>query len=391
MKYSDEENDVGNEIDININQNEYMITQKNNKKNVNMMDLYKETMEWMTQFQEEGHIEEEKKIQKNMPWIEKFRPQLLSDVLAHEEIINTLNEFIKKKQVPHLLFYGPPGTGKTSTAMACARELHGDNYPLMVLEINASEERGIEVVRNKIKDFIITKGVFLKKNSPLFKVVILDEADAMTTDAQAMLRSVIERHTENVRFWLICNYVKKINPAIQSRCTPFKFSPLNIKYISSKLLEIGKQTDINITKDGIEEIVKISRGDMRKIINIFQSTSMIYNEVNKNTVAKCVGYPTNEDIDKILKSLKEDDINTCDKYVSDIITKNGYGLSDIITELVDIMTNKFIKKNESIKAKEYCDLIKNMKNIDMNLAQCQNESIQIGGIVAAFRLIYHLK
>lgn len=363
----------------------YETVKKFVKKTIDPMKLYNETMEWITQFQEDYYVQPVAKKYETLPWVEKYRPQTLGEILSHKEIIDTLKEFIKKRQVPHLLLYGPPGTGKTSTAMACARELYGDNYPLMVLEINASEERGIEVVRNKIKDFIITKGVFLTKNSSLFKVVILDEADAMTSDAQAMLRSVIERHTENVRFWLICNYVKKINPAIQSRCTPFKFSPLPISDIGVRLKEIGKKTNITVTDDGIEEIVKISRGDMRKVINILQSTSMIYDSVNKNTVAKCVGYPTCDDMEKIIHSLINDKMNACHEKVCDIISKNGYALLDIITELTDILVNKFIKNDKDINYNAFCNILKNLRDIEMNLTLCPNEGIQLAGIVATFK------
>ncbi len=220
----------------------------------------------------------------------------------------------------------------------------------------------------------------------MFKLVILDEADAMTPDAQAMLRSVIERHTENVRFWLICNYIKKINPAIQSRCTPFKFAPLQLNDIKLRLEEIAEQTNVIVTDDGIEEIVKIARGDMRKVINLFQSTSMIYNIINKENVANCVGFPSKLNMDKIYNSLLNDKLEKCCNYVENIINTNGYALLEIITELTDILTNKFIENDKIITCAVFKSILNNLKHIEMNLTLCPNDKIQLTGIIATFKL-----
>src|SRR5579872_1850707 len=175
---------------------------KNNlKKKIDPEKLLMDGLEFMDEFREGECIESQTKEYICLPWIEKFRPNTLDDIISHENIVIALKKFIKNKQLPHLLFCGSPGTGKTSCIMACVKELYGkEKMKTMVLEINASEERGIDVVRTKIKDFIVTKGMFLEPDDVLFKMVILDEADAMTSDAQAMLRSVIEKYTENVRF-----------------------------------------------------------------------------------------------------------------------------------------------------------------------------------------------
>jgi DNA replication protein DnaC len=204
---------------------------KTKKTKIDPILSYNETMKWFKQFEENPNdieIYNNNEKNKNIPWVEKYRPGSLNEIVSQTHAITSIKKFVKNRQLPHLLLYGQSGVGKTSTIMACAKEMYGDNYSIMVLNINASEERGIDVIRGKIKDFVSTKGIYTEDTTNYYKLVILDEADAITSDAQAMLRRVIENHTENVRFCLICNNVKKINYALQSRCTCFKFSPLKI-------------------------------------------------------------------------------------------------------------------------------------------------------------------
>merc|ERR1712096_489776 len=158
-------------------------------------------------------VEKQSKDQ-GLPWVEKYRPSSLEEVVSQDNIVQTLERLVASEKLPHLLFYGPPGTGKTSTILAIAKKMYGQNLSQMVLQLNASDDRGIDVVRNQIKEFSSTRMVF----SSAHKLIILDEADAMTSDAQMALRRVIEKYTKNVRFCIICNYVSKIIPALQSRC-----------------------------------------------------------------------------------------------------------------------------------------------------------------------------
>lgn len=387
----DEQNDMNksSESDTGINTNKKAHQKKKEKKKIDNVKLYNETIEWMTQFKENSMITMEKKENTTLPWIEKFRPKSLNDIISHSTIVSTLKNFIKKKQFPHIILRGPPGTGKTSTIMACAKELYGNNYSIMVLDINASEERGIEVVRNKISDFISTKPIFLKKDDISFKMVILDEADAMTSDAQAMLVSVIEKFTINVRFCLICNYIKKISPAIQSRCTIFKFSPLTHTAIKQKLNKITKDAKINLTDDGAETIIKISHGDMRKVLNILQATSMAHDIVNSKNVTTYMGYPTPQDINIMYKSLMKDTYNKCYDELNNIITKNGYSLLDIVNEITLMVMQDFM--DNKISQKKISSLFINLRDLEMNLTSCPNETIQLTNLIGTFILANQIK
>merc|ERR1712106_421120 len=177
----------------------------------------------------------------NLPWVEKYRPNALDDLISHEDIISTIRTFISQDKLPHLLFYGPPGTGKTSTILACAKEIYPPKlFNSMVLELNASDDRGIGIVRGQVLNFASTRTIFNKG----YKLIILDEADAMTNDAQNALRRIIEKYTENTRFCIICNYLSKIIPALQSRCTRFRFGPLKQDQMVSRLEYVIAQESV---------------------------------------------------------------------------------------------------------------------------------------------------
>uniref|UniRef100_A0A8C3MAY3 Uncharacterized protein n=1 Tax=Geospiza parvula TaxID=87175 RepID=A0A8C3MAY3_GEOPR len=266
----------------------------------------------------------------NLPWVEKYRPQALSELVSHRDILSTVQRFISEDRLPHLLLYGPPGTGKTSTILACARQLYREReFGSMVLELNASDDRGIDIVRGPILSFASTRTIFKKG----FKLVILDEADAMTQDAQNALRRVIEKFTENTRFCLICNYLSKIIPALQSRCTRFRFGPLTPELMVPRLQHVIQEEGVDVTEDGMKALVTLSSGDMRRALNILQSTSMAFGKVTEENVYTCTGHPLKSDIANILDWMLNQDFSTAYRKIMELKTLKGLALQDILTEI----------------------------------------------------------
>ena len=323
---------------------------------------------------------EEKKL--FIPWVEKFRPKKIDDLISNEQITNTLKDYVKIKYLPHLLICGPSGTGKTSIINALANELYGNYAGMLTLQINASEERGIEIIRNKVKDFVMSKNIFLEANCVNFKLVILDEADAMTISAQGMLRRMIEDYTFNARFCLICNKLKNIDPAIQSRCVSFRFSPLNKKDIYNKIINICNQENLKYDKDGLELLIKIAHGDMRKVLNNLQLVNMGYKNININSVSKCLNYPIKEDIILIYDIIKRNKLNIALDKVTKIINEKQYLLIDIINELHEILINEF--KNDKINKDKFSKIILNLKNVENNTLVSTSEKLLLSIFISSF-------
>ncbi len=330
-----------------------------------------------------------------LPWIEKYRPDNFDNIISHNNIISILKKYKKNTSLPHLLFYGPPGTGKTSVILTYAKELFGKYTPYMVMELNASDERGIEVVRSRIKQFVASDNTLYSyrmksKNKNIFKLVILDETDAMTDDAQKILRSIVEKYTSNARFCLICNYIKKINPALQSRCSAFRFSPINNKDMKNKIIEILNKEKVTYDKKGIDLVINNSNGDMRKALNILQSVSMSYNKINIKTVSSSLGCMKKSDIKYIFNLLINNSFTKSYNSMNDMIYKNSISLMDIITPIYEIIFNMiFYKKdfngilfddNLSLK------LISDLSMIEYNSFSSIYDNVQILSVIGLFNL-----
>ncbi|GAB5355133.1 hypothetical protein AAMO2058_000180000 [Amorphochlora amoebiformis] len=312
----------------------------------------------------------------NLPWVEKYRPKHLEDLISQDDKLATISRLIDAGKMPHILLYGPPGTGKTSTILACARKLNGDNFGSMVLELNASDDRGISVVRNQIKGFASSRQLFRKG----IKLIILDECDSMTRDSQFALRRVIEKYTTNTRFCLICNYINKITPALQSRCTKFRFGPLDRKQVTGRVQEIADKEGVKLTEDGLKAIVELAEGDMRKCLNVLQSCHLAYPKVDAETVYLSTGNPSPKVMKGIIDSLWNQPFREVYHSTRKLMKTNGYALADILRMIHNQVTK--IK----MPAKALMLLLDKMSNIEFNLSAGADDAVQLGALVGAFAL-----
>jgi replication factor C subunit 3/5 len=295
--------------------------------------------------------------------------------VAQDAIVGTIRKLVDSNRLPHLLFYGPPGTGKTSTILCVAREMYGSKVKNMVLELNASDARGIDVVRNEIQNFAGTRKLF----STGTKLIILDECDNMTKDAQMALRRVIEKYSSNARFCLICNYASKIIPALQSRCTRFRFAPLKQHLVENRVKEIAHCEGVELSEGGLQAALKLGQGDMRKILNILQSTALSHgNKVCEASVYRCTGMPTSEDIQKCQNALLNESVTKAFETIRSVQRENGLALLDVLTALSELL--RAVKLPATVRI----PLMKNMAEIEYALCAGASEALQLGSLVGSF-------
>lgn len=227
-------------------------------------------------------------------WAEKYRPKRLDDIVDQKEIVERLKSFAKSKNVPHCIFAGPPGTGKTTAALCLARDLYSDVYREHTMELNASDERGINVVRETVKTFARSKSI----GEIPFKIMILDEADNMTSDAQQALRRTMERFTETCRFIMCANYSGKIIEPIQSRCAPFRFTYLPREEHDCCLRSIAEKEKVKLLPEGLNAVFEVCGGDLRKAINTLQASASLGKPVDAKVVYSITGRASPVDVQK---------------------------------------------------------------------------------------------
>jgi replication factor C subunit 2/4 len=313
-----------------------------------------------------------------MQWVEKYRPNSLDQISTQDSIIESLRNGIKTKNIPHLVFYGGPGCGKTSTILALSKELFGQkNYSKRIIELNASDERGINVVRDKIKMYA-KLAVKQDDNIPPWKIIILDEADTMTSDSQFALRRIIEEYSKVTRFCFICNYHNKIIDPIISRCSIFCFKPILDSDIYNKLKLISEKENFNYSDILLNKIIKIARGDLRKAINLLQKCYNLHNEIDTNEILEEVsGIIPEIQFNNLIKNINDKNFVNINKIIENI-TLNGYSLVNQIILFHDYIINVDLSNEQKSK------IIIKLTDIDQNLIKGCDEFIQF------IRLAYYI-
>eukprot|EP01025_Chloroclados_australasicus_P061265 TRINITY_DN8030_c0_g1_i2.p1 TRINITY_DN8030_c0_g1~~TRINITY_DN8030_c0_g1_i2.p1 ORF type:complete len:358 (-),score=37.98 TRINITY_DN8030_c0_g1_i2:360-1433(-) len=330
-----------------------------------------------------------------VPWVEKYRPKILDDVYGHQQNIATLRNQMRLGILPHMLFHGPPGTGKTSTIIAVANELYGEKRPIMVLELNASDDRGLGVVRENIKTFCQQKYLNFqvahgkqdmdvdgaeKSTLPSFKLVILDECDAMSKDAQNAMRRILEQYVMNTRFCLICNNLSKIIPALQSRCMRLRYGPLPEEFLVNRVKQICDMEEIGYNGAGLKAVVTLSEGDMRGCVNIINQIAMREDGmIDEDTVHRCCGRPLPAEIHQVFEILMNKPILEARTHLTELMEKRGFSLTVVIKALLPMVMGIQSKKNSG---KKY--LAKSLAAIEYRLAKSTDESACLDELIAEF-------
>jgi len=305
-------------------------------------------------------------------WAEKYRPKSLDDMVDQKTIIERLKSFVRSKNVPHCIFAGPPGTGKTTAAICLARDLYGEGYREHLMELNASDERGINVVRETVKTFARSRSI----GDIPFKILILDEADNMTSDAQQALRRTMERYTETCRFIMCANYSGKIIEPIQSRCAPFRFSFLPREEHENYIKHIADCEAIQLMSDGVDAIFEVCGGDLRKGINTLQAAASMNKPISAKLVYSVTGKASPSDVQGMLSTAISGDFLGARKKLRDLIQKYGVAGIDIIRQIHTEIFKAEIPEPWKIK------LAGITGEIDFRLVEGADEEIQLSALLA---------
>jgi len=309
-------------------------------------------------------------------WIEKYRPQKLADIVGQDEIVERLSSYVKSGNLPHLLFTGSAGVGKTTAAVTLAREFFKDSWQMNFRELNASDERGIDVVRNQIKQFARTTPL----GSATFKILFLDEADALTTDAQAALRRTMESYAQTCRFILSCNYSSKIIDPIQSRCAIYRFKPLGPEAVREEVRRIAAREGLTITNGAMEAIVYIAQGDMRKAINAVQGAAIISPVIDEKRVYSITSTARPDEIDELLSLSLNGDFDGAESLLAQLLHERGIAPNELINQLYRALLKRDIDRALKVQ------LIDHLGEADFRLSEGANSDIQMEALVARFVL-----
>lgn len=310
-------------------------------------------------------------------WTEKYRPHKFEEMVGQKDIIKRVRAFVTSKNMPHLLFSGPAGIGKTTLSLIIAKQLFGDSWKANMLELNASDERGIDVVRIKVKDFARTRAL---GNVP-FKIIYLDECDALTKEAQQALRRTMENYTQTCRFILSCNYSSKIIDPIQSRCAIFRFKPIPKEEIFKIINTIVNQEKIKIDEQGKQALYNISHGDCRRVENVLQSCAAITSEITDKTIYEIASYAKPEEVKQALNLAIQGKFIESKNKMLDVMLEYGLSGIDVIKQIQSEVWNLDIDDKKKI------DLIDKCGEIEFRLVEGSDEFIQLEALLSQFLIV----
>ncbi|HLC65998.1 MAG TPA: replication factor C small subunit [Candidatus Nanoarchaeia archaeon] len=309
-------------------------------------------------------------------WIEKYRPKDFNEIVGQRHLIPRIRAFVEQKNMPHLLFAGPAGTGKTSTSLVIAKAFFGEEWKQNFLELNASDERGIDVIRVKVKDFARTRAI----GDVPFKIIYLDECDQLTRDAQQALRRTMENYTQTCRFILSCNYSSKILDPIQSRCAIFRFKPLEKAELMEIIGKIAANEGLKIDDKAKEALLDASEGDVRRLENILQSCAAVSKTITEDTVFSMAAVAKPKEMRKILNLALKNEFIEARKLLLDVMLNYGLSGLDIIKQI-----QKEILSLE-IPDRKKMELIEKTGEAEFRMTEGSDEYIQLESLLASFVL-----
>lgn len=305
-------------------------------------------------------------------WTEKYRPSAFDEVKGQQEIVSKVKAFVEQKNLPHLLFAGPAGIGKSTLALVTAKQMFGPEWRQNFLELNASDERGIDVVRVKVKDFARTKAI----GDVPFKIIFLDECDALTRDAQQALRRTMENYAATCRFILACNYSSKIIDPIQSRCAMFRFRPLAKEHMIDIVNLIEKKESLKLDEDARLALIEVSGGDCRKLENVMQSCASVTDNITKDVVYSMASTAQPQEIKDLLDIAIKGDFLSSRKQLLDIMLRYGLSGLDVVKQVQKEIWDL------DIDARQKVALIDKCGEIEFRLVEGSDEYLQLEALLA---------